>query len=302
MLTETEQIALINHLAQSVGHDLGQWLNAQRDLGAVELPLDEATWGMPEKISLPDPVVSVKNEPVLAQDKKSGFVPKPVLTASQPTATVAANSSLASFMAMRQTQTQPKYESEQEQQIALNIQKAHAEACRLCPIGAKRRGIVWGIGPIDARLMFVAAGGNPKEWEKGRIFTDEAADLMDRIVSAISGMHPDATADRIYMTNVIKCACIPERTQTLESARSCLRFLHQEVQIIRPKVIVVWGELAYRAMFGNMQTISQVRGIWQSFDGIPAIPTHHPMEMIRNPKLKGRVWQDLQLAVEKLKV
>ena len=298
MLTETEQIALINHLAQSVGHELGQWLNAQRDLGATELPLDEAGWGVPQAQSLAGPAVTPA-APVQRPVRDVSAVRK---TGAAVPATEASNSSLASFMAMRQTQAQPRYETDDERQIALNIQKAHAEACRQCPIGEKRQGVMWGKGPVNAGMMFVAAGGNPKEWEKGRIFTDEAAELMDRIVAAIAGLNPEAAADRIYMTNVIKCACIPARAQTLETARSCLRFLHQEVQIIHPKVIVVWGELAYRAMFGNMQAISQVRGIWQSFDGVPAIPTHHPMEMIKNPRLKGRVWQDLQLAVEKLKV
>ena len=301
MFTESDTKAILTLLTQTVAHDLSNWLESQRNLGSDGLPAEDIAWAIPSEIK----PVSKTSQPDTVTARVS--VPQPQVS------TVSANlrpspggtsssGSMASFMALRQSSVRPQYQSSEERETVLNTQKAHAEACRQCILGNTRQGIIWGKGPADAKMVFIAAGGNPRELETGRIFTDEAAQLIDRIVQAMSDLHPDCSAERIYMTNVIKCACVPPRNKTVDIARSCLRFLRQEIQIIQPKVIVIWGEMAYRAMFGDMQTISQIRGTWNVFEGVPAMTTHHPLEMIKNPKLKGRVWQDLQLAVEKLKV
>ena len=152
---------------------------------------------------------------------------------------------------------------------------------------------------IEAELCRVsAAGGNPKELETGRIMTGEAGEMLDRIVAAMAKLSPMAEPERIYMTNVLKCAHVPPRPQALEAARKCLPVLREEIAIVAPKVIIIWGEFAFRAMFGTDALISQVRGQVFKFEGISAIPTHHPMEMVKNPKLKGRTWADLQAALE----
>ena len=149
--------------------------------------------------------------------------------------------------------------------------------------------------------MFVAAGGNPAEIDEGRIMTGAAAELLDNIVHAMAGLHSEARAERIYMTNVIKCAKCPARGKAQDCARLCLPWLQKEVSIVAPDVIVVWGELAYRAMFGGDSLISQVRGCELVFEGVKTIATHHPLEMIRNPGLKARVWADMKLAVSFIK-
>ena len=305
MTTESQQKALIAWLTQSISEELYNWVAAQRELGATDLPIDDPTWGIFRTVSQPQ---MVQRNPVTATSApKTSPMPASSQTSGRPSGTSisAGNTSfsktMASFQAMRLSQTAKTYDSLQERETALNIQKAHAGACHQCELGAKRQGILWGQGPADARMMFIAAGGNPRELEKNRILTDNAAELLDKIVQAMAQLHKDAAPDRIYMTNIIKCACVPPKNKVGEIARHCLAFLRQEIQIIRPTVIVVWGEMAHKAMFGGDQNISQVRGEIRYFDQIPVMTTHHPLEMLQNPKLKGRVWQDLQKAAELLK-
>lgn len=287
MLTSAETAALVAWLAQSASEELYRWAESQKELGAEGLPPDDSTWGaatIRKETLKPVPVQPVNNSPIQTSSNSSGT----------------ALNSLMSFQAIHGERTPLSFHNTAERTMALEVQRAHATACQLCMLFNKRSDILWGMGPADASIMFVAAGGNPRELDKQRILTDDAADLLDKIVGAMSQINPEATLDRIYMTNVIKCACVPPKDKVMEIARCCLRFLRKEVQIIHPKVIIVWGELAHRAMFGSELSITQIRGQWNLFENVPAITTHHPLEMLKNPRLKGRVWTDVQAALEKI--
>ena len=314
-LNSVEISSILTGLTQSVCKELSLWLDSQRELGALELPMDDGRW-QPQAAA---PVIArnAVTTPVSEISVNAAVKSRPEQPASQPPQPVAAAEpapaqntakppstglmgSMQSFRAMRSSVPQNRYNTPQERQLGLNTLNARLSSCRQCVLGNSRRGVLCGYGPSDASMMFVAAGGNPRELDKGRLMTDDAAALLDKIVAAMATLHPEAAADRIYMTNVIKCAAVPPRNKSMDVARSCLAILRQEVRIVSPKVIVIWGELALKAMFGGDMNISQSRGVWQVFEGVPAIATHHPLEMLRNPKLKGRVWDDLQAAAGKL--
>jgi DNA polymerase len=302
-LNSAEISSILQEMTCEICHDLSLWLEAQNELGATELPIDDAIC-QPQVLTTA-PVVP-KPQPAAPTQSVKPTISAPKPAEQQPTAapkvtTTPTMGFMQSFQAMRNMSSQAKqYHTTEERQIALEALNARTSSCRQCLLGNSRRGILCGYGPADASIMFVAAGGNPRELDKGRLMTDDAAALFDKIVAAMATLHPDAAPNRIYMTNLIKCAAVPPRDKCAEIARNCLNILRQEVRILAPKVIVVWGELALKSMFGNDLNISQARGVWQNFEGIPAIATHHPIEMLKNPKLKGRVWADLQAAVSKL--
>ena len=294
-LNQTQIQSILTVLLRDTVHDLGNWLESQRALGAVQLPVEsDKIWGTPQisAVSLPS-----------APDPKQNSV-QPVHRAEQPKPepsprvqpSQGSNKSMASFLAMRELQQPRQLDTPAERQMALDILNARCRSCKQCPLGTKRRGVFCGYGPVDAKLMFIAAGGNPGELDAGRIMTGEATELFDKIVLAMAGLNPAAASDRIYMTNILKCACPPARNQLSDCAARCLGYVREEVQIISPKVIVIWGQMAYRALFGSDALISQVRGNLLKFEGITTIATHHPMELIKQPNLKRRVWEDLKMA------
>jgi DNA polymerase len=315
-LNSVEISSILTGLTRNICKELSLWLDSQRDLGAQELPhediilqpqapvlanarhtAEKPAAAMPVNPAPQQPAAQPAAQPVKPTAPEAS---KPAQTTAKPAST-GLMGSMQSFRAMRNAVPQNRYDTPEERRLGLNTLNARMNSCRQCVLGSTRRGVLCGYGPADASMMFVAAGGNPRELDKGRLMTDDAAALFDKIVTAMGTLDPEAAADRIYMTNVIKCAAVPPRGKSMDVARSCLANLRQEVRIVSPKVIVIWGELALKAMFGGDMNISQARGTWQIFEGVPAIATHHPLEMLKNPKLKGRVWSDLQAAVARLK-
>lgn len=288
--------AVLGCLLRDVASGLSEWLELQKELGAECVPPDDPGYGVPAVVvRAPVPSRDVARQP-------SASV-RPASVASSSARPVGGSSllgCLASFNALRGAERQVMPATREEKAAALEQLRIRASSCRMCRLGGVRRDIVWGSGPCDASIVFVAAGGNPNELEMGRIMPGEAGVLLDRIISAMAKLHPEAAPERIYMTNVIKCASFPAKPEMREVAKCCLNILREEIRIISPKVVVVWGPLAYQAMFGGAGQVSQARGMVQKFENIPAVVTHHPLEILKNENLKGRTWADVKLAVEQL--
>ena len=315
--------------AREIGRDLTNWILGQSDAGASFAPLDDPNWGMGALPSQPQAAQPMRTapQPQAAQPMRTAPQPQaaqPMRTAPQPQAAQpmrpvpqaqagqpmrtapqpqaqsgGAGSCFSAFRAMRAQQSATA-NATQDRASSLRLLRAKACACRACSLGLRRRDVMWGYGPTDASVAFVAAGGNPAELDAKRLLPGDAGALLDKIIAAMAGIHPEARAERIYMTNVIKCACCPARAEMYECARRCLPHLRDEIRTVAPRLIIIWGELAYRTMMGSDAPLSQVRGRVERFEGIPAMATHHPIEMLRNPNLKARVWGDLQTALRLL--
>ncbi|MCL2325810.1 MAG: uracil-DNA glycosylase [Proteobacteria bacterium] len=299
---------LLGEALSEASRALAGWLEYQRELGADACPvLNEGSTVMAAAAS---PVVVCAVEaarPLIGHGVSSEEADQRVkpLAGQTGDGDVSGSGFLSKLADFRRMQVQQTGEvdlcSLEARQGALDDLKGHLDACRLCALGSARRGTVSGRGPVDASIMFVAAGGNPCELDEGRIMPGESGMLFDKIVSAMASLEPEASSDRIYMTNAIKCACVPPRHLHHEIAMCCLSYLREEVRLISPKVIVVWGETAYRALFGSGLSLIQARGKAGRFEGVPAVATHHPVEVLRNPQLKARVWDDVRFALSFLK-
>jgi DNA polymerase len=84
--------------------------------------------------------------------------------------------------------------------------------------------------------------------------------------------------------------------------QTCIPFLHEQIDLIRPKVIVALGGTAIEGLLGKTSGIMRLRGNWQSYRSIPLMPTYHPAYLLRNqgPDEKRRVWEDMLQVMEKL--
>jgi DNA polymerase len=116
------------------------------------------------------------------------------------------------------------------------------------------------------------------------------------------------TRDSVYIANILKCR--PDtpgqptgnRKPTLEEMHTCIPFLHEQIDLIQPKVIVALGGTAVEGLLGKTAGITRLRGTWQSYRNIPLMPTYHPAYLLRNqgPMEKRRVWEDMLQVMEKL--
>jgi DNA polymerase len=145
--------------------------------------------------------------------------------------------------------------------------------------------------------MFIGEGPGRDEDLQGRPFVGKAGELLDKMIGAI-GLSREET----YIANVVKCRPPDNRTPNPEEARACLGYLHRQIELIRPTVIVTLGATPLRELVGVNEGITRVRGQWKRVQvgdrEIPVMPTFHPAYVLRQytQDVRRAVWEDLKAA------
>lgn len=161
--------------------------------------------------------------------------------------------------------------------------------CRLCRLCEGRTNIVFGDGSAKAQLVFVGEGPGHDEDVQGLPFVGRAGKLLNQMIEAMGLRRQD-----VYICNVVKCRPPGNRAPEKDEMATCSPFLLRQLEVISPKVIVCLGAIASKALLETERGISQFRGQWLEFRGIPLMATYHPAYLLRNPHAKGDVWKDLQ--------
>ena len=172
---------------------------------------------------------------------------------------------------------------------SLTVIRADLGDCQRCGLAASRTQIVYGTGHQNARLVLVGEAPGRDEDLKGEPFVGEAGRLLDRILLAM-GMR----REEVYICNVLKCRPPGNRDPLPEEVATCENFLIRQIAAIRPEVIVGLGRFAVQTLLKTKVSISQLRGEWQKYQGIPMMPTYHPAYLLRNPEGKRDVWEDMK--------
>ncbi len=167
--------------------------------------------------------------------------------------------------------------------------------CQRCGLGASRTKLVYGVGNPNARLVLVGDAPGREEDLQGEPFVGEAGRLLDRILQAM-GLH----RDDVYLCNVLKCRPPNNRDPQPEEGATCEAFLAQQIAAVRPQVIIALGPFAVHSLLKTNAPISKLRGEWQSYQGIPLMPTYHPAYLLSNPEGKRDVWDDMKLVLRRL--
>jgi uracil-DNA glycosylase family 4 len=172
--------------------------------------------------------------------------------------------------------------------------------CKRCKLSQGRTRLVFGEGSPDARLVFVGEGPGAEEDAAGKPFVGEAGKLLTRIIENGMGLKREG----VYICNVVKCRPPNNRDPEAEEIQTCLPFLEQQLDIVRPEVICTLGRIAAQTLLGREFKITLERGNWFSYRGIPLMATFHPAYILRNPsderRLKGLVWEDVKKIMRRL--
>ncbi|HEX9046480.1 MAG TPA: uracil-DNA glycosylase, partial [Verrucomicrobiae bacterium] len=177
-------------------------------------------------------------------------------------------------------------------------------ACVKCAnLASSRQNVVFGVGNIDAKLMFVGEAPGADEDMQGEPFVGRAGELLTKIIQATGLKRGD-----VYIANILKCRpdtpgqSAGNRKPTPEEMATCIPFLHEQIDLIRPKVLVALGATAVEGLLGQTVGITKLRGHWQTYRGIPLMPTYHPAYLLRNQAVteKRKVWEDMLQVMEKL--
>ncbi len=160
--------------------------------------------------------------------------------------------------------------------------------CELCP---KRINAVPGEGNPEARMVLVGEGPGATEDATGRPFVGQAGNLLNSILEAI-----EVPRETVYITNIVKCRPPQNRKPLPDEVASCIPYLHRQLAIINPKVIVAMGGTAAESLLGVRKSLGDLRGKVHTYGAIPLIATYHPAALLRNPNWKKPTWDDIRIA------
>jgi DNA polymerase len=158
----------------------------------------------------------------------------------------------------------------------------------LCP---HRTNAVPGEGNPRAGLMLVGEGPGATEDATGRPFVGQAGQLLTSILEAVELARED-----VYITNIVKCRPPQNRKPLPDEVAACIPYLHRQIALIRPKVLVALGGTAGEALLGVRRSLGDLRGKVHSYGGIPLVVTYHPAALLRNPNWKKPTWDDIRIA------
>ncbi|HUN59083.1 MAG TPA: uracil-DNA glycosylase [Candidatus Binataceae bacterium] len=168
--------------------------------------------------------------------------------------------------------------------------------CTRCKLAPMRTNLVFGVGNLNADLMFVGEAPGADEDARGEPFVGRAGQLLTDIIERGMGL----TRADVYICNVIKCRPPGNRNPENDEVASCEPFLFRQIDLVKPRAIVGLGTFAVQALLKVKTPISKLRGNWHEVRGVKLMPTFHPAYLLRNPGDKRLVWADIQLVMKML--
>ena len=182
--------------------------------------------------------------------------------------------------------------------------QARVAVCTKCPhLARSRTQTVFGVGNPDAELMFIGEAPGADEDRQGEPFVGRAGQLLTKIITAMGFSRAD-----VYIANVLKCrpdmprGSFGNRPPTPDEMQTCLPYLAEQIEIIKPKVLVALGATAVEGLLGTRGTMREMRGKWHSHQETPLMITYHPSYLLRSPapSEKRKVWEDMLQVLERL--
>jgi len=171
--------------------------------------------------------------------------------------------------------------------------KKDVSGCTACALHAKRTKTVFGVGDENADWLFVGEGPGADEDAQGEPFVGQAGKLLDSMIAAIQLKR----GVNVYIANVVKCRPPGNRNPEAGEALACEPYLHRQIDLIRPKLIVALGKVAAANLLATDASVASLRGKVHQYRGTPLIVTYHPAYLLRSLPEKAKAWTDLRFAI-----
>ena len=184
-----------------------------------------------------------------------------------------------------------------------SLKKLNSECveCTSCNLSETRKNVVVGKGNDSAQVVIIGEGPGEQEDITGLPFVGRAGKMLD---TALSSVDIDPLED-CYITNIVKCRPPNNRKPSAVESEACMPWLNEQINLLKPKIIILAGSTAVQSFLGIDEPISKIRGQWIEKDNIKYMPIFHPSYLLRNPsKNKGKpkwlTWQDLKKVKKEL--
>ncbi len=172
--------------------------------------------------------------------------------------------------------------------------KEQVKNCKKCDLWKGRNKAVFGEGYESAEVMLIGLGPGYNEDQQGRPFVGAAGKLLEKLL-ALAGLK----REEVYIANVIK-SYLPDNKPKKEQIAACTPYLDKQVEIIKPKTIVLLGNVAVKYIFEKFKLPkAPMRDIHVKpfsvaslFLKAKVIPMYHPAAALRNPGLRSTIEED----------
>jgi uracil-DNA glycosylase len=229
-------------------------------------------------------------------------IPKPAAPVLEPKPT---ETLLAVTARPQISETLPKTSSPEKSAAFAALRERVLNCVKCAHLASSRKNVVFGVGNIEAQLMFVGEAPGADEDIQGEPFVGRAGELLTKMIQAMGLQRSD-----VYIANILKCRpdtpgqSSGNRKPTTDEMATCVPYLHEQIDLIRPRVIVGLGATAIEGLLGKTIGIMKLRGQWQIYRGTPLMPTFHPAYLLRNQAVseKRKVWEDMLAVMEKLEM
>ncbi len=175
---------------------------------------------------------------------------------------------------------------------ALSIEQLRERVahCERCELHCSRTQTVFGVGALDADVMFVGEAPGQQEDLKGEPFVGPAGQLLDKMLASI-----ELSRQTVFIANVLKCRPPFNRDPSAEEVALCTAYLDRQIGFIKPKLIVALGRIAAHYLLQTTTSLANLRGTVHTYHatGTPLLVTYHPAYLLRTPADKRKAYQDL---------
>jgi len=169
--------------------------------------------------------------------------------------------------------------------------------CTKCSLHKTRTQTVFGVGDENADWMLIGEAPGAEEDRLGDPFVGQAGKLLDSMLAAICL----SRRENVYIANVLKCRPPGNRNPAPEEVEKCTPHLLQQIELIKPRLILAMGRFAAQTLLNSDASIASLRGRLHRYAGVPLIVTYHPAYLLRTLEDKAKAWEDLLFAKRTMK-
>lgn len=167
--------------------------------------------------------------------------------------------------------------------------------CKKCKLADTRTNIVFGVGDVSSKILFVGEGPGENEDLQGEPFVGRSGKLLDEMLSKIG-----LNRENIYIANIVKCRPPGNRDPLPEEQDVCINWLRYQTLLMKPKIIVTLGRIAAMKIIREDFRVTREHGKFFEKKDTCFMGTFHPAAILRNPTQKSVFEEDFLTLKRKL--
>lgn len=172
--------------------------------------------------------------------------------------------------------------------------KKEVSVCTQCELHQTRTQTVFGVGNPEADWLVIGEAPGADEDRQGEPFVGRAGQLLNSMLLAMG-----LEREQVFIANILKCRPPNNRDPKPDEVIACESYLRKQVELIKPKIILAVGRIAAQNLLKVDTPIGKMRGNQYQYPDseLPVIVTYHPAYLLRSPREKRKVWEDLKIAM-----